>query len=192
MSAIRAESNQQQVWERRYAMLAHHELTTALEGEVRVSQNDGLKILASCAAVVAVSLAAVQPLQGVNVRIAPISVTIPSEQLRPPRSSQRDKTDVESYFDVTKVVQSSLTLCDATLEEVREEATMLSTTELNRREKILKVTINGTAVALIAGVCAMLLGGISAWELTPGFFAGLGVLGSCGIQLNKVDAQRKH
>ncbi|MFQ1691249.1 hypothetical protein ACK38U_01895 [Aeromonas veronii] len=68
---------------------------------------------------------------------------------------------------------------------------MLSTTELDRRERILKTAINGTSIAMVAGVSVTLLGGVSALELIPGLFAGIGVLGSCGIQLNKVDALRK-
>lgn len=191
MSLIGAESNQQKVWDSGQSMIDGHVLGSFYEKDVRVSQNDGLKILTSCAAVVVVSLVAGQPSMATNARVAPTSIPAPSEQLRPLRSSQRDKTDIESYFDVTKVMQSSLALCEVSVEEVREEATMLSTTELCRRERILKTTINGTAVALVAGFSITLLGGVSLFELVPALFAAIGVLGSCGIQLNKIAALRR-
>ncbi|MCH7371048.1 hypothetical protein [Aeromonas sp. MR16] len=190
MSVIRVESSQQRVWDNGGSTFDDHALNSFYEKGIRVSQNDGLKILTSCAAVVVISLVAGQPTAVSNSRVAPTSIPGPSEQLRPLRSSQRDRADVESYFDVTKVLANSLVFGDKVLEEVREETTMLNTTELNRRERVLKTTINGTAFFMIAGLSVALFGGFSLLELIPGLCAGIGVLGSCGIQLNKVDAHR--
>ncbi|WP_413165672.1 hypothetical protein [Aeromonas salmonicida] len=191
MSLIKAENMQQKIWDSGKATFNANVLSSSDANGFRVGQSGGVKILTSCAAVVAVSLVAGQPSTSSSVRIAPTTVSNPSEQIfRSVRSSQRDKLCVEGYFDVTGSEQGCLAP-SVIGNEVREEATMLSTTELNRRERILKTAINGTGIAMVAGISITLLGGVSALELIPGLFAGIGVLGSCGIQLNKVDALRK-
>lgn len=68
---------------------------------------------------------------------------------------------------------------------------MLSPADLDHRERIFKTTVNSVTLLIGAGIASAVFGLLSWVDVVPGVLAGIGVLGSCGIQLNKVDVLRK-
>lgn len=188
--------NYQTVWDCSNASL-HGHLRSSSEGMKAppLPAVNGAKIFTSCAAVVVASLATGQPLISTNnARISTSSIVSSTEVIRSTRTTTlRDKIESGSYVDIVSTTREPLLQMSVEVfaAEGQKEVTMLNVAELNRRERILKSTINGTAVAMAVGFLTCLLGGVSFLELTPGLLAGIGVLGSCGIQLNKVDALRK-
>ncbi len=186
-----ADNKQLMVWDSGDAAFHGHVHSSSEGANIPLwNSANGLKVFTSCAAVVIVSLAAGQPTASSNTRIASNPLISSTEVIRSMRASPRDKSHTEDYVGNVGAEQECQSSCEAISEEVSEEATMLTTTELNRRELILKRTINGTALALAVGGSASLFGSVSLVELIPGLLAGIGVLGSCGIQLNKVEALR--
>lgn len=71
-----------------------------------------------------------------------------------------------------------------------EGGDMLNETELARRETIFKSTINATVIGLLGLFVAAAIGVVDLLALIPALLSAIGVIGSCGIQLRKVDACR--
>ncbi|HHQ4779522.1 MULTISPECIES: hypothetical protein [Aeromonas] len=156
------------------------------------SSNGVLKVLTSCAAVAVVSLTPMQQSSASNVKISPAPIVVSTEVSRVIR---RDKCESDVYVEEESIEPTSD--CQAfegssvVSETVREEGSMLSPADLDHRERIFKTTVNSVTLLIGAGIASAVFGLLSWVDVVPGVLAGIGVLGSCGIQLNKVDALRK-
>lgn len=104
----------------------------------------------------------------------------------------KSSTDVLSSVDIMSDMLNLGEIANEAKQQMSAgEAVMVSESELLHREKYLKLGINGTVALVLLCVMAALFGLFSPWALIPGIISAFGVIGSCAIQLIKVDESRR-
>lgn len=148
-------------------------------------------ILTTCAAALVMTLSGSSVVGHSGGRVVTAHPVVTIDAVRGSRNPQRDAESVREYAEGEYVIEIRDLVAVEQQEHKSEEVNMLSPADLDHRERIFKTTVNGVVLLMGAGIACAVFGVLSWIDVVPGVLAGIGVLGSCGIQLNKVDALRK-
>ncbi|QHC08066.1 hypothetical protein GRF56_11900 [Aeromonas veronii] len=122
--------------------------------------------------------------------------SVPADVIRLKRHEGDDEMSPMGYGDTTVSDVHNITTqgVHSDSDSQMEDAMTTFNHEWLPKERKLKMAINGTCYLFILVLIVLLFGGVSAgWflALIPGAISAFGVVGSCAIQLNKINGMRE-